>query len=96
MDIESAALNNGFSTNWSKPPRGVTRGCPLSSNLFILSAEKISSKIRQNVNMKGIRKIGSNLKLSQFADDTKLFCSHLENVEKASDTVRSFGEFSGA
>ena len=27
MDIESAALNNGFATDWFKPYRGVRQGC---------------------------------------------------------------------
>ena len=28
--IESVAINNGFTTNWFKPSRGVRQGCPLS------------------------------------------------------------------
>jgi len=38
-NIESAVINNGFTTNWFKPSRGVRQGCPLSPYLFVLSVE---------------------------------------------------------
>ena len=94
-DIESAALDNGYSTNWFKPSRGVRQGCPLSPYLFILMAELLSSKIRQDPLINGICLFGSEFKLSQFADDTNLFCSDLKDVEKVLNTVGSFGQFSG-
>ena len=64
-DIESAVLNNGFAANWFKPSRGVRQGCPLSPYLFILTAEILSNKIRQNSIIKEIRIFGSEIKLSQ-------------------------------
>ena len=95
MDIESAALNNGFATDWFKPSRGVRQGCPLSPYLFILTAEMLSNKIRQNSIIKGIRVFGSEVKLSQFADDTNLFCADVASVEQALKTMNAFGNFSG-
>ena len=75
-NVESAVLNNGCTTNWFKPSKGVRQGCPLSSYLFILSAELMSLmsiKIRFDPGVKGINLFDNELKLSQFADDTNLF-----------------------
>ena len=89
-DIESAAINNGFTTNWFKPSRGVRRGCPLSPYLFVLSVELLSNKIRQDPSIKGIKIFGNEIKVSQFADDTNLFCTDLTSVENALRTVGDF------
>ena len=94
-DIESVVLNNGFSTKWFQSSRGVRQGCPLSPYLFILVAEILVSKIGQTPAVTGIRIFGSEIVLSQFADDTNLFCADLTSVENALEIVRVFGEFSG-
>ena len=95
-NIESAAINNGFVTNWFRPSRGVRQGCPLSPYLFVLSTEVLSSKIRQEPSITGIIIFGHEIKLSQFADDTNLFCADLICVENALKTVGDFGEASGS
>ena len=94
-DIESAALNNGFATNWIKPSTGVRQGCPLSPYLFILTAELMSNKIRQSNEVKGIVMFNMEIKLSQFADDTNLLCSDITSVKNALMILESFGEVSG-
>ena len=94
-NIESAVLNNGFLTKWFRPSRGVCQGCPLSPYLFILSAEIMSNKLRQEPNIKGIKMLGNELKLSQYADDTNLFCADLASVEKALETVENFVTLAG-
>ena len=92
---ESAVLNNGFSTNYFELSRGVRQGCPLSPYLFILGAEILACKIRQDKEIQGIRIFNSEAKISQFADDTSLICKSCHSVEKAIEVLDSFGNFSG-
>ena len=94
-NVESTVLNNGFATNWFKPSAGVRQGCPLSPCLFILTAELMSNKIRQSIDFKGISVFEKEIKVSQFADDTNLFCADLSSVEKGLQIVADFGAISG-
>ena len=73
VNTESAVINNGFATNWFKPSKGVRQGCPLSPYLFILSAEILANKIRQDPGSNGIKIFGNEVKLSMLADDTNIF-----------------------
>ena len=94
-NVESAVLNNGYMTNWFKPSKAVRQGCPLSPFLFILSAELTSIKLRHDPGVKGINLFGNEIKLSQFADDTNLFCADLISVERALNLVNDFGRIAG-
>ena len=86
-NIESAPINNGFTTNWFKPSRGVRQGCPLSPYLLVLSVELLSNKIRQEANIKGAKIFRNEIKVSQFADDTNLLSADLTSVENALRTI---------
>ena len=94
-NTESAVQNNGFITSWFKPSKGVRQGCPLSPYLFILSAEVLSNKIRQDSNVRGIKVLGKEIKLSQYADDTTLFNADIESLEMALKIVGDFGRIAG-
>jgi len=54
-----------------------------------------ANKIRQDQHIKGIEKLGNELRLSQYADDTNLFCADLVFVEKALEIVDNFGSLAG-
>ena len=94
-NIESTVINSGFTTNWFKPSKGVRQGCPLSPYLFILSSEILSTKIRQDPNIKGIKIYENEIKLSQFADDTTLFNANLTSLERALKIINDFGRIAG-
>ena len=95
VNTESAVLNNGFCTNYFRLSRGVRQGCPLSPCLFILAAELLACKIRQDNEIQGINIFGKELKLSQFADDTTLLNSNYDSVNKAIAVLDTFGNISG-
>ena len=63
--------------------------------LFILSAEILSNKIRQDFDVKGIKVFENEIKLSQFADDTTLFNADLVSLERALEIVNEFGKLAG-
>ena len=52
---------------------GCRQGDPLSPYTFILCAEFLAVKIRQNRNIKGIHINDTEYKISQYADDTSMF-----------------------
>ena len=88
-------MNNGYLTSWFKPLRGVRQGCPLSPYLFILTVEILSNNIRQDTNIKGIVIFGNEIKLTQFANDTNLFCRDLDSFSAVLNKVNIFSKFSG-
>ena len=88
-NIESTVLNNGFATNWLR------QGCPLSPYLFILLAEILKHKIRQDPEFKGIKMFGDEIKLSLFTDDTNLFSADLASVRRGLEIVEEFGKIAG-
>ena len=95
-NIESCVLNNGWSSKFFKLQRGVRQGCPLSPYLFILSVEVLGKAIRANTNIKGITVNKTEIKLSQYADDTTLILNgNQDSLSAALDTINSFGKSSG-
>jgi len=84
----SALINNGYTTNWLQPSRGVRQGCPLSPYLLPI----LSIRIRSDPAIKKIYLLGNELKLSQF--DQSILCRF--NISgKAFNIARNFGEIAG-
>ena len=55
----------------------------------------MANKLRQDPSIKGIKILGNELKLSQYADDTNLFCADLASVENSLEVVENFGNLAG-
>ena len=81
-----------------KNTRGIRQGSPLSALLFVLSVEIMASRLRNNKDIKGFQiKIDEkthNIKISQLADDTTLFCRSKEEIYLAFNEIETFGSFS--
>ena len=71
-NIESCILNNAWSSDVFTLQRGVQQGCPLSPYLFILSVEVLGKSVTANSRIKGVSVNNTEIKLSQYADDTTL------------------------
>ena len=54
MNTQSAIMNNGHMTEFFSLERGVRQGCPLSVYLFIIVAELLAIKVRNDNRIEGI------------------------------------------
>ena len=95
-DIQNAIFNNGWSSGFFNLERGVRQGCPLSPYVFILCVEILSSAIRRDKEIKGVRILKTECKTTQYADDNTLFLdgSNL-SLETSLLTFKKFGKISG-
>ena len=99
-DIESSVLNLGWKTKFFRLSRGLRQGCPLSALLFILVTEVLASNIRQDDSITGIilHENGDTkceMRISQYADDTTLFCSTKESLDNMLNVINIFGKYAG-
>jgi exonuclease III len=81
-DISSCIVNNGRTSEWFQPTRGVRQGCPISPYIFIIAVELLAISIRENKNIRGIEINGSIMKLSQLADDTTCFVADIDSIRE--------------
>jgi hypothetical protein len=93
----SCVTNCGFSSVNFDITRGVRQGCPLSAYLFIVVAEILAIRIRNDNEIKGIMIDKKEIKVIQMADDTTSFlnnCESLKNLLKVIDNFRIFAGLS--
>ena len=89
-NISSAVINNGNISKWFCPSRGIRQGCPLSAYLFIIGAEILANKIRQDDNIGGIQIGDKFIKISQLADDTTCLLDGRDSLNNILNTFKLF------
>merc|ERR1712074_74685 len=95
-DIKSSIIVNGQASSSFNIERGCRQGDPISPYLFILCAEVLASRIREDDNIKGIKIDDTEFKISQFADDTtSLLNGDRHSFEQFFRQLDYFGEISG-
>ena len=94
-DITSCCSNNGHTSRYFQPTRGIRQGCPISALLFILVAEILAINLRNNDNIEGIEIDGTTFLISQLADDTSLFLKNQNSFEASIELLENFSTCSG-
>ena len=92
---ELAIINNGCTSQWFKPTRGLQQGCPASALLFALVVESLATKLRDTTDVSGIEISDEVFKVLQYCDDTTLFVADARSANSAIKIVREFGSVSG-
>ena len=95
-DIKSSVIVNGKPSKGFEIRRGCRQGDPISPYLFILCAEVLACKIREDKDIKGIQIANTDVKISQFADDTSfLLEGDRHSFEKLFQRLQEFASISG-
>lgn len=95
-NITSSVIQCGYISESFKIGRGCRQGDPLSPYIFILCAEFLAVKIRQNQKIKGIKINDTEFKISQYADDTSMFLDgSSESLNHSLTELDSFAYISG-
>lgn len=94
-DIESCLSNSGFSSRFFKPSRGIRQGCCASPSLFLMVVELLASLIRQSPHLEGPKFGGSEIRLTQFADDLTCLLSNDRDLPSLLQLMTVFSSWSG-
>ena len=91
-DNTQVTINQGGNlSSFFKTERGCKQGDPISPYLFILCAEILAIKIRNNKKIKGIKINDKDFVLTQYADDTTVILDGSEDSLK--ETLYELDEF---
>ena len=95
-DMELCTINNGITSRYFHPSRGIYQGNPISPYGFLVLIELLAIDLRKNPDIKGI-KIGNYTHLlSMFADDVNMFMQFKQSSWQAAlNTLDQFTENTG-
>lgn len=94
-DVETCLINAGTTSDTFYPGRGIRQGCCVSPFIFILVAEVLAAQIRQNERIRGIQLGPTEIKLTQFADDTTCVLADETSLRELISTLDLFESWSG-
>lgn len=93
---KASVTTNKISSKLFSLSRGTRQGCPLSPLLFAIAIEPLSIKFRTTPYISGIRRFGTEHKISLYADDLLLYISDpVSCIPKIVNILNDFGLFSG-
>ena len=96
---QSSVLNHGWVSEPLSLKRGIRQGCPVSALLFLLVAEIMATKIRSDQEINGIKitnkKWSKEIRISQVADDTTIFVSNKQSIERVIQIVEKYSSVAG-
>ncbi|GFO43716.1 hypothetical protein PoB_007022100 [Plakobranchus ocellatus] len=93
---KSRCIVNNIASDWFILERGCRQGDPILPYLFLIASKILASMIRQNGHIEGYTINGTEIKISQYADDTTLFLDGSEaTFEKSIETLCEFEKYSG-
>ena len=72
--------NFGFLSEFFVKERSINQGCNISPSIYLLAGEVLSLKLKNHKDIYGIRIGGTELLLSQFADDMDLYLPFVKTV----------------
>ena len=75
-NFQFCTQNFGYLSEFCNKERGCNQGCPLSPGIYLLTAEILANKIRNDPKIKGIHVNNIEYIISQFADDTDLYLNY--------------------
>ena len=92
---ELSIINNGHTSDWFKPAKGLQQGCPISAQLFALVVEVLALKIKACNTVEPIRWRNEIYRITQYCDDTTVFVRNTNSAEQVCSIVQDFGNVSG-
>lgn len=94
-NISTCITNNGFTSDYFSPKRGVRQGCTVSPFYFIIALEILAIRIRNNPQIEGYRIGTQECKMNIFADDITCFVKNELSIAAMQAELITFGRISG-
>ena len=95
-DMTVKIFNNGFLSDLIKVTRGCRQGAPCSPYYFLLCAELLAIKFRENDSIEGFDLNSFRKLFGQYADDLDIYCKPTQqNIDQIQTTLASFCQATG-